>query len=69
MNPVKIVGLVLVILGFAFRAISLAYFNLKAKSLADNAQARRRHESSKRNALFFDALFIVGGFYVIIRGI
>jgi hypothetical protein len=68
-NPVKIVGLVLVVLGFAFRAVSLAYFNLKAKSLPDTPLARRRHESSKRNALFFDALFIVGGFYVIIRGV
>lgn len=69
MNPIKLVGLALVILGVVFRAISLAYFNLRAKTLPDTPLARRRFLSSKRNALFIDALFIAGGFYVIIRGL
>lgn len=68
MNPIKVAGGVLVLLGVVFRAISLAYFRLRARTLPDTPQARRRHEWSKRNALLIDAGFIVAGFYVILRG-
>ena len=69
MNPIKIIGLVLVMLGVVFRAISVAYFNLRAKTLPDDPRVRRRFFAKKRNALFIDALFVAGGFYVIIRGL
>ena len=68
MNPIKVVGGVLVLLGVIFRAISLAYFNLKLKTLPDTPQARRRFETKRRNALIWDVLFIGAGFYVILRG-
>ena len=68
MNPIRVGGGVIVLIGFAFRAISVAYFNLKLKTLPDTPAARRRYERKKRGALLWDALFIVGGFYVILRG-
>ncbi len=66
MNPIKIIGGVLVLLGFVFRAISIAYFNSKSKSLPDNPAARRRFEVKKRNALWIDAAFVAAGFYVLL---
>lgn len=68
MNPIKIVGGLLVVLGLLFRAVSIAYFNLKAKSLPDTPTALRRFERSRRNALVIDALVVALGFYVILRG-
>ena len=58
----------MILLGVVFRAISLAYFNLRAKTLPDTPLARRRFFAKKRNALFIDALFMVGGVFVILRG-
>jgi hypothetical protein len=68
LNPIKIAGGIIVLLGFVFRAISIAYFNLKLKTLPDTPAARRRHAFKKRNALVIDALFVAAGFYVILRG-
>lgn len=68
MNPIKVVGGVLVVLGLLFRAISIAYFNLKAKTLPHTPVARRRFERSRRNALVIDACVVALGFYVILRG-
>ena len=66
MDPFKIIGGVLVALGFIFRAISLAYFNLRAKSLPDNPKAQRAFAGRKQRALVIDALFIVTGFYLLL---
>ena len=66
MDPFKIIGGVLVALGFVFRAISLAYFNQRAKSLPDLPKARRQFEGRKQRALIIDALFIVMGFYLLL---
>lgn len=66
MNPIKIIGGILVLLGFVFRAISIAYFNARSKSIPDNPHARRRFETKKRNALWIDAAFVVAGFYVLL---
>ena len=67
MNLFKIIGGVLIVLGFAFRAISIAYFNLREKSLPDNPKARRKFEAKKRRALFLDAAFIAFGFLVLLE--
>ena len=66
MDPFKIIGGVLVALGFVFRAISLAYFKQRAKFLADNPKALRQFEGRKQRALIIDALFIVMGFYLLL---
>ncbi len=63
-----VIGGLLILLGAVFRAISLAYFNLRARTLPDTPAARRRFFAKKRNALVIDALFVVGGVYVILRG-
>lgn len=65
-NPIKIIGGVLVLLGFVFRAISIAYFNARLKSVPDTPDARRRFAIKKRNALWIDAAFVVAGFYVLL---
>lgn len=67
MDPLKIAGGVLVALGFAFRAISLAYFAKRARSQPlDDPRARRRFEGRRHRALVIDALFVVLGFYLIL---
>ena len=66
MDPFKIIGGVLVALGFIFRAISLAYFRQRAKSLPESPKERRRFEGRKQRALVIDALFIVMGFYLLL---
>lgn len=66
MNPKKIIGGVLIVLGLLFRAISIAVFNQREKSLPDTPAARRRFERSRRNALLIDAGFIVVGFEMIL---
>lgn len=66
MDPFKIMGGVLVALGFIFRAISLAYFNLHAKSLPDNPKARLVFEGRRQRALWIDAGFVVMGFYLLL---
>lgn len=66
MDPIKIIGGVLVALGFIFRAISLAYFKQRAKSLPETARVRRQFESRKQRALVIDALFIMLGFYLLL---
>ncbi|MGI4791300.1 MAG: hypothetical protein ACRYFS_20935 [Janthinobacterium lividum] len=66
MDPFKIVGGVLVALGFIFRAISLAYFKQRAKSLPEAPKARRQFEGRKQRALIIDALFIASGFYLLL---
>lgn len=66
MDPFKIIGGVLVALGFIFRAISLAYFNQRAKSLPDDAKARRVFAGRKQRALVIDAAFLMMGFYLLL---
>ena len=66
MNPKKVIGGVLIVLGLLFRAISLAHFNQKAKTLPDTPVARRRFAQSRRNALLIDGGFIAFGFYVLL---
>ena len=66
MNPFKIIGGLLIVLGVAFRAISIAYFNGRAKSLPDNPQMRRRFAASRQRALLIDYLFIAAGFYTLL---
>ena len=66
MDPFKIIGGVLVALGFIFRAISLAYFKQRAKSLPETPKAQRQFEGRKQRALVIDALFIVMGFYLLL---
>ena len=66
MDPFKIIGGALVLLGFAFRAISLAYFGQRARSLPDTDQARQKFAARKQRALVIDALFIAAGFYVLL---
>ena len=59
-------GGLLIVLGVAFRAISIAYFNLRAKSVPDDGRARRRFAAKRQRALIIDALFIAAGFYVLL---
>ena len=66
MDPFKIIGGVLVALGFVFRAISIAYFKQRAKSLPDAPKAHRQLEGRRQRALVIDALFIVSGFYLLL---
>jgi len=66
LDPFKIIGGALVLLGFVFRAISLAYFAQRAKSVPDTEPARQKFAASKQRALIIDALFIAAGFYVLL---
>ena len=66
MNPFKIIGGVLVALGFVFRAISLAYFKQRAKLLPDTPKAQRQFAGRRQRALVIDALFIILGFYLLL---
>lgn len=66
MNPFKLIGGLLIILGLAFRVISVAYFKLRLKTLPDTPKARQRFEASKQRALMIDAVFIAAGFYVLL---
>ena len=66
MDPFKIIGGVLVALGFVFRAISLAYFKQRAKFLPEAPKVRRQFEGRKQRALIIDTLFIVLGFYLLL---
>ena len=66
MDPFKIIGGVLVALGFIFRAISLAYFKQRAKTLPETPKVRRQFEARKQRALIIDALFIALGFYLLL---
>ncbi len=66
MDPFKIIGGLLVALGFLFRAISLAYFKQRAGSVPDTESARRRFAGRKQRALWLDAGFIVAGFYLLL---
>lgn len=65
MDPFKIIGGLLVALGFLFRAISIAYFNQRAKLLSDDPKAHRAFAKRKQRALVIDAFFIVMGFYLL----
>jgi len=66
LDPFKIIGGVLVALGFIFRAISLAYFGHRAPSVPDTDKARRLFAGRKQRALLIDALFIAAGFYLLL---
>lgn len=66
MDPIKIIGGVLVALGCIFRAISLAYFAKRALSVLDTPRARKAFAARRHRALVLDALFVVLGFYLII---
>jgi len=65
-NVFKIIGGLLIALGFIFRAISLAYFNLREKSLPDEVKARHIFAKKKQRALIIDALFVVVGFSMLL---
>ena len=66
MDPIKIIGGGMVLLGCIFRAISLAYFAKRARAVPDNPRARRQFEARRQRALVIDALFVVLGFYLIL---
>lgn len=66
LDPFKIIGGGLVLLGFVFRGISLAYFGQRARSVPETPQAQRKFSARKQRALVIDALFIVAGFYVLL---
>ncbi len=66
MDPIKIVGGVLVLLGCIFRAISLAYFAKHARFVPDSERARKQFAGRRHRALVIDALFVVMGFYLIL---
>jgi len=66
LDPFKIAGGLLVALGFLFRAISIAYFNQRAKSLPADPKARRAFAGRKQRALLIDAFFVVMGFYLLL---
>ena len=66
MDPFKIIGGVLVALGFVFRAISIAYFKQRAKLLPDTPTALRQFEGRRQRALLIDAVFIGMGFYLLL---
>lgn len=66
LDPLKIIGGIVVALGFIFRAISVAYFKQRAKSLPETPKAQRQFESRKQRALAIDAAFIIMGFYLLL---
>ena len=66
MDPFKIIGGVLIALGFIFRAISLAYFKQRAKLVPDTPKTLKQSEGRKQRALVIDALFIIMGFYLLL---
>ena len=66
MDPFKIIGGVLIALGFIFRAISLAYFKQRAKLVPDTPKTLKQFEGRKQRALVIDALFIIMGFYLLL---
>lgn len=66
MDLFKIIGGVLVLLGFVFRGVSVAYFGQRAKSVPDTAMAQRKFAARKQRALIIDGLFIAAGFYVLL---
>lgn len=66
LDPFKIAGGLLVALGFLFRAISIAYFNQRAKSLPSDPKAHRAFAGRKQRALLIDAFFVVMGFYLLL---
>lgn len=66
MDPFKIIGGLLVALGFLFRVISLAYFRQRAKAVPETERARRQFAGRKQRALWLDAGFIVAGFYLLL---
>ena len=65
MSPFKIIGGVLIVFGVAFRAISIAYFNQRAKALPDDPKMRRQFAASRQRALLIDYLFIAAGVYTL----
>ena len=66
MDPFKIIGGGLVLLGFVFRAISLAYFGQREKSVPNVEKARRQFAGRKHRAMLIDAAFILVGFYLLL---
>ena len=66
MDPFKIIGGVLVALGFIFRAISVAYFKQRAKSPPETPKAKRQLEGRKQRSLIIDVAFIAMGFYLLL---
>ena len=66
MDPFKIIGGALILLGFVFRAISMAYFGHRAKAVPDTPKAQRHFAGRKQRALVIDGLFFVAGIYVLL---
>ncbi len=59
-------GGLLIVFGVVFRAISIAYFNLRAKTLPDNPKTQRQFAASRQRALLIDYLFIAAGVYTLL---
>ena len=66
MDPFKLLGGILILLGVVFRAISIAVFNQRAKSLPDDPKARLRHAKQQQRALLIDYAFIAAGLYTLV---
>jgi hypothetical protein len=66
LDPFKIFGGVLIVLGVIFRAISIAYFNQRAKFLPDDPKVRKRHLKKQQRALLIDYAFIAAGIYTLV---
>lgn len=66
MDPFKIIGGALILLGFVFRAISISYFGHRAKFVPDTPKAQRQFASRKQRALIIDGLFFITGIYVLL---
>jgi hypothetical protein len=66
LDPFKLIGGVLILLGVAFRAISIAYFKQRAKSLPDDPKIRLRHAKKQQRALLIDYAFIAAGLYTLV---
>jgi len=67
MNPVKILGGILIIVGVILRAISVYVLHRREQTLPDSDRARRSFARSRRNSLLVDAAFIACGVLCIVR--
>jgi len=61
----KIIGAVLIGLGFLFRAICIAYFKAKEPHVKNTLAAQRGFTASRRRALYIDLVFFLVGILVL----
>lgn len=66
MDPFKIVGGIMIILGFAFRGICIAQFRLRTRLNNGNEKAQRKLLASQKRAMLIDMFFIATGFWIIL---